>query len=520
MSTQKKKDNLYLVINLGFRSIRLVLFDETGKKIIHNWYPVKTVMSDGFIEQDANEWVQKLGMLFSELVNSVPEVKSKLVAITVTSSAGCLVSVDKEGNPLHNCILISDTRAEKQAQRMLKNHSAFFDSDDSFLPLASYQLPKIVWFLENNAQVFENVHKFLSPNDFIIYKLTGKYVTDPLNASKFYYNESDSSHPHAILAEHKISVDKFPEVKPVGYVVGELRGDLRKKYGFSRKVVVVQTTYDALCAFWGSGVSGEGEASNVVGTVSSVRVLSGKKIAFKSNLLSQSFSIFGKYIVGGSNNIDGGVFEWAKGCFYGDSYPEKYIFNIMNDEATRSEIGARGLCFIPYLLGERAPFWDPHVRGAFFGLEKFHSRDDIVRSIFESSCFMIKDIMDEIERHGVVVNTLRMNGGASRLDLLSQLRADVLNKKVLVLKETESTALGAFLLMVHALGVIPSVKHFSDYVGIDRVYNPNLENHRMYLELFKFFKYLYASTKKVSKKRHALLSMFKDSGKRYEVENM
>ena len=89
-----------------------------------------------------------------------------------------------------------------------------------------------------------------------------------------------------------------------------------------------------------------------------------------------------------------------------------------------------------------------------------------------------------------------------------------------MLKETESTALGAFLLMAHALGVIPSVKHFSDYVGIDRVYSPNPENHKVYLELFKFFKYLYVSTKKVSKKRHALLSMLKDGGKRYEVDNM
>lgn len=511
----------FLVINLGLRSIRAIVFNEKGEKLTHTWYPVKTIIQGDRVEQDPNEWWKLCQEVIREIVVD-QAVKRDIRTISVTSSACCLVLMDEGGNAIGHSLMVSDKRSQLQAEKIKteKKLADIFLTPNN-LAAASFMMPKMSWIRENEPDNFKKAKKFISSNDFLLYKLTGQYVTDPLNAEKFYYDQEKGEYPESMLKFLGITDQNLPEVVPIGNYIGELTHDLRQRWGIDHKVDVIITTYDAICAFWGAGVHDEGHACNVCGTVTSFRVYSAKKSEARHGILSQRFRHGDDvYIVGGSNNLDGGLLEWARDVFYGDAYPEKYIFNIMEDEATQSTHGAHGLVFLPYLLGERVPFFDTKVRGMFFGLERHHSRKDLIRSIFESSGFLAMSIMEAIESLGVPVDHIRLSGGLARNNLISQIRADITGKNILLVEETETTALGAFMIMAIAEGIFDSFKSASQIVKIKKSFFPDPEAHKKYQHVYDFFKELYKDTNKSFIKRSDAFSKMQTGDTQHIIRNL
>ena len=515
------KEPYFLVINLGLRSIRAIVFNSQGEKLIHSWYPVRTILKGHHVEQDPREWWQRCQEVVSEaLVNE--EIRGKIAALTVTSSASCLVCLDKNGEPVGNVIMVSDKRAEKEAN-LLRTDPRFAEitKDPQKHTVPSFMMPKIMWLAKNQPEEFQKTEKFVSSNDYLLYKLSGEYATDPLNAEKFYFDQKIKKYPESILTYLNISEKKLSPVRKVGEVIGTLRPELVQKWHLPNNVKVILSTYDALCAFWGTGVSEEGDACNVCGTVTSFRVYSKKHSQSEKGILSQCFDDNqGTYIIGGSNNLDGGLLEWAKGVFYGDAYPEKYIFNIMEDEASQSQIGSQGLIFLPYLLGERVPFFDSNVRGMFFGLERHHARRDLMRSIFESSAFLAMSIMEAIESLDVPVKNIRLSGGLVRNNLIAKIRADVTGRDVLLVEEMETTALGAFMIMAISQGLFHGFKSASSIVKIKKVYSPDPEAHEKYQHIYNLFKELYRDTGNSFLKRVELLKKIHKDDSHHVIDNL
>lgn len=497
----------YLVINLGLRSIRAIIFDEKVQILAQNWYPVQTVIQGDRVEQDPNEWWALCLQLMSEVLQKDPSYKKNLKAITITSSAACLVVLDKKGVPLTNSLMVSDKRATAQSANLKKEKSletVFTHSKNLAVP--SFMFPKILWIKEHLPHIFKQRPFFMSSNDFFIYKLTDKVLTDTLNAEKFYYDSKKDQYPPELLRYMNLNKKQLPTVVKPGTIAGTLVPSLQKQFGLPQNVKVIVSTYDAICAFLGSGALAEGETCNVCGTVSSVRTYTEKNnLHCKNGILQQQFQTFN--IVGGSNNLDGGLLEWAKDMFYGDSYPEKYVYKIMENEAEASPAGARGLIFSPYIIGERVPFFDTVTRGIFFGLERFHSRSDIMRSIFEASGYMVHDIIQNIEESGATVKTIRMSGGLVQNKVACKIRANITGKKVSVIKEIETTSLGALFIMLHTLGKIKRLSDSTKYVQIGTEYKPDKEAHKLHQKMFTFFKKVYDHNRILMDERKKLLSI-------------
>lgn len=151
----------------------------------------------------------------------------------------------------------------------------------------------------------------------------------------------------------------------------------------------------------------------------------------------------------------------------------------MEKEASESELGARGLLFLPYLLGERTPVWDDSARGVFFGLERMHTRKDMTRAVFESTGFIDLSIIDAINEAGIDVNSVRLSGGLARINLVSQIKADILGKDVLVLSEFETTSSGAAMIVLAGQNVYPDLKSVADKFAVIRmIIKPNKENNK------------------------------------------
>lgn len=497
---------LTLIVNLSLRSVRVVVFSELGEKVYEDWLPIRTYVNESSVEQDPNEWWELLVVLLKK-VFSQEDLKNRIKYLTVTSSAMCLVMVDNKGNVLEKSMMVSDKRAQEESKLFLEKFPDFFDKEKSIKAEPGFMLPKIVWLKKNNPKIFKKTAKFMSSNDFLLFKLTGEFVTDTLNAEKFYYSQKSKDYPNKLLELAGISVKQLPRVTNLGSTVGFIIPQVQKEMKSKQKITVFLSTYDAICSLIGSSTFTEGELNNVCGTCSSYRMFLKEVPDKKHHLLVQHMSSEDLFIVGASNNLEGGVLEWAKECFYGDNYlkDDDFLYSLMQTEAKESELGANGIVFLPYLMGERMPFSDPDVRGSFFGIERFHSRKDIIRSIFEAVSFQAKLMLEEFEKNGFTLSSVTMSGGMSKMPFAAQMRADILGLPVNVLSEVETTALGAFILTLRARKKLKNIKDVEKLVSIKQTYLPNMHNHNCYASLYILYKQLYTEQREMFKKRKEIL---------------
>ena len=468
------------------------------------------------MEQFPDEWWKKaIEVMRSSIADS--KIKS-LDYITVTTSASCLVCMDRKGNPLGNAIMVSDKRSVKEVNQ-IRNCSSYPDVEkDTGLPVSvSIMLPKILWVKNNLSELFEKANHFLTPNDFLIYHLCGEVVTDELNALKYHYSMNTNSYPTKLLEELGIPESKFPPVKETGELAGIIQGEVAQQIGCNLNTKIVVTSYDAICSFVGSGVSTEGEASDVSGTVTVFRMLSKKNELLPSNRVYTTPFHQGKYnIVGGSNNLGGGLIEWVKQCYYSK---EEYPYEVMEKEAAESDIGARGIIFLPYLLGERAPIWNDNARGTFFGLERMHTRKDMTRAVFEAAAFIDRTMMEAIGETSADVTTVRLSGGLARVNLISQIKADVTGKEVIVLSEFETTASGAAMMVLNGQENISFADLSKSYSKSRMTIHPDMENHEKYNIVYKLFKETYESLVPMFDRRIELLDTIRSS-RETQIENL
>lgn len=505
-----------LVLNLGLKSIRSIIFDPEGNKIISHHLPINTFLKGDFVEQDPVEWWEKGKTVIKATIDDW-EIRTHVKYITIVSSAACLIPTDEHGNPLYRAIMVSDKRAVEQAEYLGKlptfqrlYQKVGFPADPYFM------IPKILWLKEREPDVFNKTHKYLAPNDFLIAKMTGEFVTDSFNAEKYYYNHREKGYDDDLLGELGIPTETLPEVVTPGALALSLKKEVIEEFDFLANVELVISSYDAICAFFGSGVAHEGEASDVSGTVTSFRVLTKNNVKDGlDRIFTQAFAGKNLYIVGGSNNLGGGLIEWAKQCYYST---EKYPYEVMEKEAKESVIGAKGLIFLPYLLGERTPLWNPNARGVFFGLERNHTRGDMARAIFESTGFCIKNILNVIEEQGIEVKNIRVSGGLTRIPYISQLKADITGKEIWVVDEFETTSLGALLLVGLGVGLYSDLKEAAkNIVNIREIILPNKKNFEKYQEVHGLFERVYQALLPVFRERQKVVnSIYRETTEKIE----
>lgn len=506
-----------LVLNMGMKSIRCIIFDALGRKLSSASKPISSAINDNTVEQNPVEWWTKATQVMSKAIydSGIKHIDY----ITVTTSASCLVCIDSKGKALGKAIMVSDKRAiaeSTEISSLPQFHNILNATGLKMSP--SLMLPKILWLKHHIPENFENAEYFLTPNDFLIYMLTGAITTDYLNALKYHYNATTRSYPQELLDVLGISDKKFPEVVEIGYKIGKIKDSVAKTVNMNSDAKVIISSYDAICSFIGSGVTEEGETSDVSGTVTVFRTLSKRNMmSNNSQVYSMPFYQEGFNIVGGSNNLGGGLIEWVKQCYY---TKEEYPYEVMQKEAGESELGARGIIFLPYLLGERAPLWNDEARGIFFGLERMHTRKDMTRAVFESTGFIDKSFEEAIKATGIEISSVRISGGLARLNLISQIKADILGKEVIVLSEFETTALGAAMMVFCTQGIFDSLKEAaSRFVKVRMIIKPNSENHKKYNLMYDLYKDTYETNKDLFEKRIKILESIR-TNKETRIENL
>jgi xylulokinase len=479
---------MILVLNLGLKSIRSIIFDENFEILSSSAKPLTTYMDNLAVEQCADEWWQKALSVIDDSINKLSQTIT-IKTFTVTASSCCMVPVNRNGEPLSRVMMVSDKRAFRESEEIeaisLSINSQNPNGESS--SNSSLMLPKIKWLLKNRPETFHAAHYYLSPNDYFIYRLSGHAVTDILNAEKCGYDKFKNEYDADLINEIGLPMSRLPKVLEPGTEVGKIVNyDVPPAL---RGASIALSTYDAICAFVGAGPNKIGDACDVSGTVTSLRVLAEKDIPnLKTNgVFVQNEPCLDIAICGASNNLGGGLIEWHKQVFYkGANDP----YGLMEAEAASRSETADCPLFLPYLMGERAPLWNDNARGVFFGLSRHHQREHLTKAVFEGAAFSLKLLSDEVKKNATI-DSVSVSGGLARLNYVNQVKADVLNREVKVLSEFETTAIGAYVFAMIASGVQLSLSDVASHTSVRQVIHPNEINHKIYLERFDAFKSVY-----------------------------
>ena len=497
-----------LVINLGLKSVRIIVFDDSGEQIYANSKPVYSKLRGVQVEQSAAEWRTLLNELLFELRDQT-SLAGTIEYVTSTTSSSCIYGVDESGNPTTPVVMVSDKRSKLQSDRIVSLNS-YRDSAEAscFRCSPSSTLPKILWFKETEPEIYEKTHKWLGAGEFLNHFMTHEFATDPLNAGKAFY---DGTEYHSrIFQDLGIDPELLPTVNPIGTVL-DIPRSVSTEYGLNEKCKFVLTTYDAVCAVIGAYDGSNQTACDVSGTVTSVRVLTDQVIRQDcgSVVLSQELGLENKRLIGASNNLGGGIAEWCKQAFYDET--DKNVYFTMENSAHNSSIGAKGILFLPYLLGERAPFKSINAKGTFFGISRYSTNDDFTRAVFESTAFVTNDLLNLSLDAGLEIDSLSVSGGLARFDLINQIKADVTNVSVKVIENFESTSVGACILMSLGIGKYSSPNEACESaVRIRKIINPLKKNHEIYEEYFELYKSINASMMPSYEKHSQIMSKIRD----------
>lgn len=514
---------MILVFNLGLKSIRAIIFDANGRRVSTASQRVNSRLSGDWVEQDAGEWREKLFQVGRSAMDNA-NVRAGIRYVTVSCSASCLVPTDESIEPTGRVIMVSDRRAANQGRR-IGAHPLFQElaARCGYSSSQYSQMARMLWLKENDPDTFARTKKFLAPNDFLIALLTGgQTVTDTLNAEKAYYDPQADAYPTALYEAFDLTVDTLPKCVPIGTNIGAMSADIAAQMGISTRPDVIVGTYDAICSVFGTGVSAPGQVCDVSGTVTSVRMYSDKAFVDpKARIASQYFPPAEGYLIGGSNNLGGGLIEWAKSCFYKDSLNP---YELMQTESVGGDIsfGAThsGIVFLPHLLGARAPSWNGDARGVFFGIERHHDRGDLMRAIFESIGFSIRDFLEVFQESSTKPDMITASGGLAKIMIANEIKATITGLPYHFMDEFESTSLGSAIIVMCATGAFASyAEACRATVATRQIFLPRRNDQAYYEDMYNIYRELSTTVDPLFPKRRNIIDEHRINNVEY-IENL
>ncbi|HVG15668.1 MAG TPA: gluconokinase [Chitinophagaceae bacterium] len=489
-----------ITIEIGTSVIRVAAFDLSGAILGYakGTYPTLHTRPD-FSEQDPEQiFITMLYTLKNFLNEKIHSKNYKVVSICFNSAMHSVLPIDKHGVPLGNAIAWSDNRAKKEADS-LKNTAAgkllYQKTGTPIHPMSP--LNKIIWLKNNEKERFEASKKFLSIKTYIIQQLTDEYIIDHSIASATgLLNIHQLKWESDALDHAGIKQEQLPDVVSIFYSPKGLKKEYQKSLGLPDGVRLIVGSSDGCMATLGAGVWGEGKATVTLEESGAVRVISKEVLEDEKQRIFNYLLTEGYYVSGGPTNNAGSVFEWyAKqfGDFKKAFGLEDCIENLI-DQAGKVPAGSGGLIFLPYLQGERAPIWNANARGLYFGLNIKHEQQHFIRATIEGIIYAFYNIGKTLGEH-CNFKSLSANGTYSAYPFWTQMLADMFDKPVLTKQNSgpDSVACGGFLVSATEMGLYKNLEEAAQKVQLLDSFQPQHQNHKIYMKYFTIFEELGAS---------------------------
>lgn len=450
---------MILTFDVGTTAIKTSLFRKDLSLAASRSDEYDLLTSRGTVELDPDTYwstmvtaLQALGKMVS-----LQEVE----AICMTTQGETMIPVDKMGKPMHNAVVWLDDRGQQQAQQILQAVSpeelycrTGVTDMNGFVPLA-----KLLWFRQEHPDFYEEVHKFLLLEDYLLHRLTGQFVTEKsLLTSTAWYDIRHDRYWTELLRKLNLSEEKLPRITECGSSVGTLTEKAAQELGLSRNVQVFAGAMDQIAAAVGGGGLQEGIVTATVGTAMVLTwQLSSMDECEDPSLIVYRGHKAGQYVLLPLCNTAGAVFKWYKDRFCFDAVEAcrksgEDVYDALCLEASKAGPGAQGVTVLPYFAGSMQPNMEPRLKGAFYGMELTTSRAAMTRAVLESVGYMLRENLELMERFGKKAERIHFFGGGSKNPVWNQIIADITGKELVLLEQSECGSLGAAMLCSVSLG--------------------------------------------------------------------
>jgi len=458
-------------------------------------------------------------ILWQAICRCLREISSdhSIDALAISSFAEAGLPLDSQGKPLYPIIAWYDPRTAPQAewwQKQLSMEELYLITGQRLSP--SFGVNKYLWIKEHHPQVIADMAKWASCSDYILFRLTGKLVTDYTQASRtMLFDQKSLSWSEKMLGLAGIRVDQLPLIQCGGTIAGAVTDKAAKETGLPSGLPCVLGGHDHLCASLTAGGIQPGIAIDSMGTSQSTLVVVDHFLSdlavVQNGFVCYAHVIPNAYILKAGIHAAGGAIEWLADLLSGSKDSDGEIdFLKLEKEATIGVAKTIGPLWLPHFNGSGTPEVDWNSRAALLGVRMEHTRGDILRGLWESQAFWLKHNFEEIRRlSGQKIENVILLGGATRIKLLSRLKSSILNIPALLPTLSESAITGAALLAGIGVGVINnpqdavnSLKMEMERIDPDPVlyewYQPIYEN--LYLRFFPTLKDIWSEMAEMEKK--------------------
>ncbi|MBD1425818.1 gluconokinase [Sphingobacterium arenae] len=490
-------------LDIGTSSTKAIAFDHAGSIITQFsvTYPILSPQN-GFYEQDPIQIYEACVGAVSEVMNALKNSNHEhlLEGISLSSAMHGVIAMDDTDTHLTNCIIWADTRSQDIADKLRgtsAGHQLFRETGTPIHPMSP--LCKLIWMNKHMPNIFQKTRKFIGIKEYVFFRLFRAYVVDYSIASatglldihKLQWSE-------LALSKAGITEKKLSSLVSVDYVLTLDDEATACRWGVPIGTPFVIGASDGCLANLGVGATTPGIASVTVGTSGAIRVVTDRSSTDSKERVFSYILRSGEFVVGGAINNAGVVRKWFIEQFMSE-LPQLSLgmdsAALFDNEVRSIAPGSDGLIFLPYVTGERAPYWDANAKGVYFGIQLQHNRAHFARAMIEGMLFALLSVGVALEETTQPIEIIYASGGLARSVLWVQMLADVFNKPVFVKENVESSAWGAAILGMEALGINGVYPSASTADIHDAQYLPDAHNHRIYMENFRKFKRLYFKLK-------------------------
>lgn len=479
---------MYIGVDIGTSSVKAVAIDNQG--VIYDIqqvsYPIFSVQA-GFQELNPDEIFEATMHVLERIVLFSSHSKTQIKSVCFSTAMHSLMAVDEQGCPLTNLITWADSRAKQIADKLRNTEDGkqIYQRTGTAIHAMS-PLCKLLWFKENQVDLLEKAYKFIGIKEYVFFKLFGEYVIDySLASATGLFDIFDLKWYANSLQLIGIEENKLSKAVPSTAI-------FHSSLYFPDLPFVIGAS-DGCLANLGAGAVNEGEIAATIGTSGAIRMTVSQPFTDKQMRTFCYITDQNMYVIGGAINNGGIVLQWLAETFPPNNVAKKDVYQSIFNLAASVPAGAEGLIFLPYLLGERAPIWNEDAKGTFFGIQKKHTQAHFYRAVLEGIIFSLYSVGSVF---GADKTTkIYATGGFTKSDIWVQMMADIFDRRIAVPNSSESTAIGACLLAMKALGEIQDWKEAKKIILVNKEFFPKTENTLVYAQNFEIFEKLYLALK-------------------------
>lgn len=473
-----------LAIDIGTTSTKVlaVLPDGQVLKSDQSFYPTRYPYP-GHAEQDPWQLLHAVKHSINKVLHEIPP-GFNLAAGSLSSAMHSFMVIDEQGNPITPLLLWADTRSSKQA-RLIRNtelgHQLHDQTGTAIHPMSP--LCKLLWYKEHQPEVIQRAFKFISIKEFVVHHLCGEYLVDYSIASATgLFDFRQLSWSNEALTLVGIGSDKLSRPVPTDHRIYLKSGVVDSFPLWKEAAPLFLGASDGCLAQLGSDAMHQDAMTITLGTSGAVRRVAPLELKDRDRKLFRYLLYADTMIAGGATNNGTVVLDWfAREFESSDTDLTQVVKN-----ASQVPPGCEELIALPFLLGERAPIYNPEARGVFFNVSPRHTRNHFARALMEGICFEIKTIVESVEEVCGSAKRVLVSGGITHAPEWIQLLSDVLGKNLIVTGAHDASAIGAARLAFTALNI-----PFKNIMPEGKKYVPNQTVSKLYTHQFGRFKRLY-----------------------------